>query len=227
MGHSPSNLLDPSDLDVDTPSTPTAPVLSISFGALFTRTVGWFLLCTVIWMQVSAWTSYPVAQLTRFMLHIGADYWVEKVHVTPGLIEADTRIEVLVPKASGRNGKGDLIAQADPAHYGYGLPLLVALLIASRSPHLIKRAVQGYAFLLLPQTFSLTLEILRQIMVAGGSTRALVVDQWQMEAIALGYQFGSLILPPLAPVVLWLWLERDGFASAMWNGLINAKRQPS
>ena len=177
------------------------------------------MLCTVVWMQVSAWTSYPVAQLAHVTLNVGADYWVRKVHVTPGSVEVDTRIEVAVPQQPGANGKADLIAQADPARYGYGLPLFIALLLASRSRNRLKRAMVGYAVLWIPQTFSLVLELLRQMMVAGGSARALVVDQWQMEAIAMGYQAGSLLLPTLAPVMLWLWLERNGFSKTLWNGL--------
>lgn len=112
------------------------------------------------------------------------------------------------------------VAEADPAHYTYGLPLFAALLLAARSRQLFKKLVLGYVLLLLPQTFSLVFEILRQIMVAGGSHGALHITQWQMEAIAMGYQVGSLLLPTLASVVLWLWLERSFFAAVLLDGWI-------
>jgi hypothetical protein len=181
---------------------------SPSLAALFGRTVGWFVLCTAVWMQVNSWAAYPVAQLARFTLHVGADYWVTSSHIEAGQLEVDTRIPVVVAGSGGKPVQALLVAQADPARYGYSLPLFIALLLASNSASFWKRAALGYVLLLVPQTFSLVLELLRQIMVAGGSTRVLVVYQWQMEAIAMGYQVGSLLLPTVAPVALWAWLER-------------------
>lgn len=207
-------------------SSPPIPSVASLWGFFF-RSVGWFVLSTAVWMQVSAWTSYPVAQLTHFTLNIGADYWVRSVHVEPGLIEADTRIAVKAFDPAGKRRDADLVVQSDPARYAYGLPLFIALMLASRSRQIGKRVFAGYGVLLLPQTFSLVLELLRQIVVTGGTASALVVDQWQMECIALGYGVGSLLLPTIAPVMLWLWFERDGFARVLWHGLIKAKGQLS
>ena len=50
------------------------------------------------------------------------------------------------------------------------------------------------------------------------SPAALGVAWWQMEGIALGYQSGSLLLPALAPVALWLWLDREFFAAVIIDG---------
>lgn len=179
-----------------------------SLGVFFANAVVLFLLITPMWMQVSRWTSYPTAELAHVVLSNGAGYWVRSVHIEPGLIEADTRIPVKVMNSNPNQGVAELVAEADPAHYAYGLPLFLALLLAARSRHLWKKALSGYLLLLIPQTFSLVLEILRQIMVAGGRPGALAIDQWQMEVIAMGYQVGSLLLPTLAPVMLWLWFER-------------------
>ncbi len=82
----------------------------------------------------------------------------------------------------------------------------------------MRRALLGYAILLVPQAFSLVFSILKQVIVAGGSPAALGVAAWQMEGIALGYQFGSLLLPTLAPVLLWLWFDRAFFSSIVVEG---------
>ena len=66
------------------------------------------------------------------------------------------------------------VAEADPAHYTYGLPLFAALLLAARSRQLFKKLLLGYV----------------------------------------------LLLPTLAPVVLWLWLERSFFAAVLLDGWI-------
>ncbi len=196
-----------------------------SLWVFFASAIGWFLLITLLWMQVSKWTSYPVGTLTGVALESGASYWVRSVHHVPGNIEVETRIEVALPDAvKKQKGTAELVAQADPAHYGYGLPLFLALLLASRSQRLLKRALAGYFVLLLPQAFSLTFEILRQITVAGGRPGVLHVDQWQIEGIALGYQVGSLLLPTLAPVALWLYLDRTFFESVILGGWL--RREP-
>jgi len=176
--------------------------------------VAWFLALTILWMQVSAWTSYPAASIAHIVLGNGATGWVRSIHNAPGLLQVDTRIVVDIPG----KGQGELVAEADPARYAYGFPLFLALLLASGSRHLLRRALAGYVILLIPQTFSVVLDILKQIIVAAGSPGPLGIAQWQMECIALGYQFGSLLLPTLAPVALWLWFDRAFFAAVILDG---------
>lgn len=190
-----------------------------SLAAFFVTAIAAFLLLTLAWMQVAKWTSYPVAGLAHIVLGSTAKNWVRSVHKAPGSFEVDTRIAVTVPGQEGR-GKGELIVEADPAHYAYGLPLFLALLAAARSRHFVRKALAGYALLLPPQTFSLVFDILKQIMVAGGSPVALGVAPWQMEGIALGYQAGALLLPTVAPVAIWLWFERQFFAAVIVEGML-------
>ena len=193
---------------------PSHPALaSLVLGRFFVRAIVGFLLITALWTQVSAWISYPVAAITHIVLGNSATEWIRKIHKQPGQIELETRITVAVPESSRQRGTAELVVDADPAHYAYGLPLFLALLLASHSRHLIGRAIAGYLILLLPQAASLSFELLRQIMIAGGSPENLGIAQWQMEGIALGYQVGALLLPTLAPVAVWLWLDREFFAA--------------
>jgi hypothetical protein len=184
----------------------------------FLVALAWFLALTVAWMQVSAWTSYPAGGLTRIVLGNGARQWVRAVHHEPGRIEVDTRVVVPAAAQGDRRGMAELIAEVETARYAYGLPLFLALLFAARGKHLLRKAGLGYVILLVPQTFSLVFSILKQIMVAGSGPAALGIDAWQMEGIALGYQFGSLLLPTLAPVLLWFWFDRAFFSSIVVEG---------
>ena len=54
--------------------------------------------------------------------------------------------------------------------------------------------------------------------MAAGHPESLGIASWQMEAIALGYQFGSLLLPTLAPIALWFWFDRAFFAAVIVEG---------
>ncbi len=184
----------------------------------FFAALAWFLALTLLWMQVSAWTSYPAGGLAHIVLGNGAAQWVRAVHKEPGRIEVDTRVVVPAAAQGNRQAVAELIAEVETARYAYGLPLFLALLFAARGRQIVRRALLGYAILLVPQAFSLVFSILKQVIVAGGSPAALGVAAWQMEGIALGYQFGSLLLPTLAPVLLWLWFDRAFFSSIVVEG---------
>ena len=139
----------------------------------------------------------------------GADDWVQAVQTKPGMIEVQTRLLMKV-----RGVEADIVVDADPARYGYGLPIFLALLLAAprigRPRQLVKLAVVGFLLLLPGQAFSLCMDLLKQMVVAmPGGARALSISQWQLEAIALGYQLGSLVVPTVLPIVLWIGLNRN------------------
>lgn len=179
--------------------------------------LAWMVLLTLLWTKASPWTSYPVAALSHFALEQGAPMWVRTVHKKPGAMEVDTTIEMPIPEAGGR--RAELTVEADPGRYAYGLPIFWALLLAARGPQRLARALGGYVLLLPAQVFSLTLHVLMQmVLYAHASTRVLKVSQWQLEAIVYGYQVGSLVLPTLVPMVLWLWLDRRFFVEVVVRG---------
>ena len=57
---------------------------------------GWIVALTLLWSQVSAWTSYPVAVLSHIALEQGAPMWVRQVRLKPGSMEVDTAVAVPV-----------------------------------------------------------------------------------------------------------------------------------
>jgi hypothetical protein len=130
--------------------------------------------------------------------------WVESVRKEPGLVEVQTRLQVI---SQGR--RGDLVVEGEPAHLAYGLPIAWALLLAAGGPGRVAKLLMAYIMLLPAQAFCLTMDLLRKMVTAiPGGARAMGVDQWQLGAIALGYQLGTLMVPTLVPIVLWLWLDK-------------------
>lgn len=178
---------------------------------------GWILALTAAWSVVSAWTSYPVGVLSHIALEQGAPMWVRQVHLSPGAMEVDTAISVPVPQAGGR--RGEVSIEVSPARYAYGLPIFLALVLAARGKGRWVRVLGGYVLLLPFQAFSLTMSALMQ-MVQSAQTdiRLLRIDQWQMEAIIYGYQWGSLVVPTLAPILLWLWMDRSFVSDVLARG---------
>ncbi|AVP58918.1 hypothetical protein C7H73_00110 [Pulveribacter suum] len=147
--------------------------------------------------------------------------WVRSVHKRPGHIEVDTTVEVADPQAGGR--RGEVTLDADPGRYAFGLPIFWALLLAAwgaaRAPGRLQRALLGYVLLLPVQAFSLVMYLLMQLAGAAGfDVRTLRMEQWQVEAIVYGYQVGVLVLPTLAPVLVWLLLDRRFFTDVIVRG---------
>ncbi|WP_313303286.1 exosortase H-associated membrane protein [Diaphorobacter sp.] len=182
---------------------------------------GAIIVITLVWTKVSPWTSYPIAMLSHVALEQVAPMWVRDVHKQPGKIEVETSVGIVVPNSGGRIA--DVYVEADPGRYAFGLPIFLALIVAAwaanRAPGRLQKALLGYLILLPIQSFSLVMYLLMQVITAANlNIRTLRVDPWQMESIVFGYQVGVLVLPTLAPVLVWLLLDRKFFGDVIVNG---------
>lgn len=194
-------------------STPARDVVQpVSLQRFFVTGLLWLVALTAAWTAVAPWAGQPVAGLAHMALEVGAPQWIGKVRATPGAMEVETPVGV-VTRQGGVPMVADLVVEANPARYGYSLPIFLALVLGARSRGWAWRAVVGAVVLLPFQAFSLTFGILRDIAVqAAGGAAALGVAQWQVEAIVLGYQFGVLVVPTLSPIIVWLCLDHAFFA---------------
>ncbi|WP_238945800.1 exosortase H-associated membrane protein [Vandammella animalimorsus] len=181
----------------------------------------WMAVLIAVWMFVKPWTSYPVSFMAATALELGAPVWVSKAQVIghaqaeqgdggAGHVLVETGIAVPVPESQGRHAQ--VLLEADPSRYAYGLAIFLALLLAARQPGLWRKALAGYCLLLPFQAFTVVFYILKEIIVAAQIDYALLrVSPWQVEAIVYGFQLGTLIVPTLVPILVWLWLDRRFF----------------
>ncbi len=168
----------------------------------------------MLWTQISPWTSYPVGVISSVALEQGAPMWVREVRLKPGVMDVDTRVAIPVPAAGGR--RAEVTIDVNPARYAYGLPIFLALLLAARGPGRLMRGVVGYLVLLPAQAFSLSMYALMQLVLAAQvNARLLRIAPWQLELLVYGYQVGSLVVPTLAPILVWLWLDRQFVAKVV------------
>lgn len=167
-----------------------------------------FLVLTLLWTQVSAWTSYPAASIAQILLDSNAEDWIQTTQNKPGQLRAETKFRKLLSQTHETTP----IAAVEPAHFAYGTTLFLALLLASRSRNVLKRGIVGYIVLLFPQALSLVFVLLSQI-VQEIPAPLLGVARWQLYGITMGQLFGTVVLPTLAPVALWLWMESEFFTS--------------
>ena len=181
------------------------------------RSLAWLLALMVPWYYLSPYLGAPVISLAgesmQFMFR-----WAEGVERHGAIGTLVTRLNVLVSQGS-QVGMAQLTPEVDYRSFGYGVVLLWALLLASASSarQLPAKMVIGTAVLIPLQSASLCFYWLRDVALGSGPD---VLQQtglrpWATEVIAYGYQFGFLMLTPLAPVLLWLFLERH-FVHALW-----------
>jgi hypothetical protein len=120
------------------------------------------------------------------------------------LFQVQTRIPFTFPDGS-REFLGFIV---NPLVYSYGLPLLFGLVMGS-GVSLVRKLlviIGGYFAVMLVQVWGVVWQSLKMLVFNfGPEARQVVADAGiPDELIALCYQLGVLILPPLIPVILWV-----------------------
>ena len=107
----------------------------------------------------------------------------------------------------------EMLFSVNSLTYGYGIPLYTGLVLASPGTERQKwlRWLVGLAVLILAQVWGVSFDILKTLAfdLDPAVSAGLALSPLQKELVALGYQFGTLILPPVTPLVLWIGLHRQ------------------
>lgn len=167
----------------------------------------WLPLAFLIWAVLGAWLAVVPGLFTRWAL---TGCWPQ---LFTDFSQHGTAFNVGTGVLVG-NGKtlGQLVFALNPLMYGYSLPLLGALVMATPlTPG--RRAAQwllALPLLWLAQAFGLVMEALRILLFSAGpeGASAAAANGLSPNLVALCYQFGYLILPAVLPVVLWVLMNR-------------------
>jgi len=112
-----------------------------------------------------------------------------------------------------RDGSRELLGFiVNPLVYSYGLPLLFGLVMGSDVSWLRKAVILliGYVAITFGQVWGVVFQTLKMLAFNFGiETHQIVRDAGISDTtIALGYQLGSLILPALIPIFVWVLTNR-------------------
>jgi hypothetical protein len=172
------------------------------------RVVAWLPLTFAVWYLAAPLLAWPVALLAELIVRSTFD-WVKSVEQMGPLI---TFVTSLRPDqgANPAGVKAVLSVESNVLLFSFGLPMLAALILAAQEPHRGWMLLIGYAVLLPFQTFSVVADFLKNAAILAGPAVASQtnLDAWQREVIAFCYQFGTLILPTVAPVIVWVLMHR-------------------
>ena len=167
----------------------------------------WMVFGFMLWYYLSAFHGIPVRLLADEILSrlLGSEF----LNIIPNpdrhyLFQVQTSIPFQFPDGS-REALGFIV---NPLVFGFGLPLLFGLVMASGVSFLRKMGILlvGYVCVMLIQVWGVVWQSLKMLAFNfGPDAHQLVADAGiSDELIALCYQLGVLIFPPLVPIILWV-----------------------
>jgi len=186
-------------------------------GELLILATLWMLFGFMLWYYLSVFHGIPVRLAAEQLLSLTLGDNLYDVIANSDrryLIQVETRILFDFPDGT-REALGFIV---NPLIYGYGLPLLFGLVMASNNS-LVRKLITlfiGYLTIMTVQIWGVYWQSLKMLMFNFGPEATQVVNDAGISAtvVALCYQLGALIFPALAPVIVWVlasWREVELF----------------
>jgi hypothetical protein len=167
--------------------------------------LAWLPVAFAVWYLAAPVLLWPAALLAELVARAGFSDIVRAVEQAGATLVFTTSLR------PGQAVAGGVVSvDVNMLLYAFGLPLFAALTLAAREPRRTKVLLIGYAILLPTVAFGVLADFLKNIAITAATQ---VISQtgfsaWQREAIAFSFQFGSLILPAVAPAVIWVLAHR-------------------
>jgi hypothetical protein len=189
----------------------------------------WMLFGFMLWFYLSAFHGAPARLAAEAILQhvLGSDF--SRIIVEPNqnfLFQVETNIPFTF-----RDGTTEALGfVVNPLVYTYGLPLLFGLVMGSDVSWLRKFVIMlvGYVVITLVQIWGVVWVSLKMLAFNFGSQSHEIVAAHGVSdgAIALGYQLGTLILPALAPIFVWVLGNRPLVEQFVGWSADQLKKQP-
>jgi len=183
------------------------PLHYFMLGVLF-----WFPLCFFIWYISAQYHLAPIVWLSDLILQqwfADAIMWLRLDHHT-----------LILASNFGENEAGQIVSpptgddilgfHLNPLIYAYSLPLLYSLILATPQADKWYRLLMGTLLLLPTELFSMLSSLLKTLSFDVGLAfqQQQQLGALELEFIALTYQIGTLIVPMVAPLIIWVALHR-------------------
>ncbi|MBB5208689.1 exosortase H-associated membrane protein [Chiayiivirga flava] len=186
------------------------------------QAVLWLPLSFCLWAVFASPVIWPPAKIGNAVLTRQLPDTVTKVEQNKAQLEIETTLRT-EPDPQGRVGV--IVLQATPMIYAWCLPLFAGLVMAtplSGRRRVLQIAI-AFPILWIVVSWGAVFDVLYLLQFKAGplGAAALARNGWSEDAIALGYQFGYLILPAVTPVALWI-LQNQRFLET----LVGWRREP-
>lgn len=165
------------------------------------RTLAFLVPAFAAWYFAAPLLLWPALLIVRGLVLLGFADIVRSVEQSGALA---TFVTVLHP--GGVPTAGVVTVDVNLLLYSFGLPLFAALTLAAYQGTWKRNLAIGYAVLQPVVAWGVLADFLKNVAITAGPAVASQTgfSAWQREATAFAFQFGSLILPAVAPAVLWV-----------------------
>ncbi|HJU23944.1 MAG TPA: exosortase H-associated membrane protein [Casimicrobiaceae bacterium] len=200
---------------MSSPAAQTRAAASAGVRPFALRTLALLAPAFAVWYFAAPLLLFPAILIARVVARVGFGGLVRSVEESGSIATFVTTLH------SAANGMaGTVTVDVNLLLYSFGLPLFAALTIAAHERRYKRHLAIGYVVLMPVVAFGAFADFLKNLAITSGPAVASQTGfgAWQREAIAFAFQFGSLILPAVAPAVLWI---------AMHRGFLTAVRAPA
>lgn len=171
------------------------------------RIVLWLPVFFLLWYYLVPVISGPLVWFSFQVLDFLFPQIIDRIHAT------ESGLYILTSLTEGPAAEHQLAVETRPMRYLYGIPLLLALVAATPGDERISTGLLG-AMLIFPfAVWGVVFDVLKSLSF-GLSEHFLPVaglSGLHLEFVVLGYQLGTLIFPPVAPLILWAALDQQFF----------------
>ena len=190
---------------------PEKPEEELKLSELLILASMWMLFGFMLWFYLSAFHGAPARIAADHILSLILQDDFHRIIVEPNqhfLFQVETKIPFTF-----RDGTTELLGFiVNPLVFSYGLPLLFGLVMGSDVSWKRKVTIMliGYIVILGVQVWGVVFQALKMLSFNfGQQSHEIVLSHGVSDTtIALGYQLGTLILPALAPIFVWVLTNR-------------------
>lgn len=183
---------------------------AISAKQFLLKTLLWLPVCFVGWYLAATVFSFPAILLSDLLLPLILPGVAEGVEQQGYLVDIVTQLNVQA--ANGQTGQ--FAFEFNALKYGYGFPLILAMMLAT--PYSIYSKLDdityGLIVVILAQAWGICFEALSSLLLKTGPEITAQIDTllpytqnvFFLNFVAMGYQLGFLILPAIVPIAFWI-----------------------
>ncbi|MET0204298.1 MAG: exosortase H-associated membrane protein [Casimicrobiaceae bacterium] len=167
--------------------------------------LAWLPVTFAVWYFAAPLILWPATLLTDLVARAGFGDLVTAVEQNAAVVTFATSL-----KAGQAIAGGVVAVEVNALLYSFGLPMFAALTLAAHEPHWLRALAIGYAVLVPAIAWGVLADFLKNIAITAAPQVASQAgfSPIQRELIVFAFQFGSLILPTVAPAIVWVLMHR-------------------
>lgn len=182
----------------------------ISASQFLLKTLLWLPICFIGWYWAAGLFSFPAIFLSDLLLPLILPVIEGVEQQQRYLVDIVTTLEIKTI-----DGKiGQFVFEFNALKYGYGFPLILAMMLAT--PYSIYSKLDdityGLIVVVMAQAWGICFEAMSSLLLKTGHDITSQIHtilpytqhEFFLNFVALGYQLGFLILPAIVPITFWI-----------------------